>query len=81
MQREWLLSLLRGYSEMGTQNCKRIQMISNDAYDSFVVVVAVAAQRKILLTHEPGCIDVIVPVHFSTRIQENTCGIGRKQVR
>ena len=56
-------------------------MISNDAYDSFVVVVAVAAQRKILLTHEPGCIDVIVPVHFSTRIQENTCGIGRKQVR
>ena len=42
MQREWLLSLLRGYSKMGTQ--KRIQMISNDAYDSFVVVVAVAAQ-------------------------------------
>ena len=39
MQREWLLSLLRGYSEMGTQKLyKRIQMISNDAYDSFVVV-------------------------------------------
>ena len=38
-------------------------------------------EKQSELTRKPGCIDVIVPVNFTARIEKNASRICRKEIR